>query len=219
MLRKYNKFKLIKSLSKINTNNIPLIDKLKILYRPIICPYDDILEIIEGNENFLDIGCGNGQFLYLINEFLKPSFISGIEISDKLVKQANEILSNNENIFPKIDIIKYNGEEIPPQIKNVDVITCIDVIHHIPKQKQIDYINNLFKSIPENTILIIKDIEGKSILKYFNRLHDLILSKTKGYEMKSSVIIEILKQQGFKIVDYYHRTMLLYPHFIIVALK
>lgn len=47
---------------KTKSNNLGFIDKLKVVYRPLICPFDKLLNYIENNDSVFDIGCGSGQF-------------------------------------------------------------------------------------------------------------------------------------------------------------
>jgi len=63
-------------------------DTLKIRYRPYICPFDFIFKTASESESVFDIGCGNGQLIFLIDAFSgKKKYLKGIEISDKLVEQ------------------------------------------------------------------------------------------------------------------------------------
>ena len=49
-------------------NNASILDKLKIVYRPYICPFDDLIATCQDSETILDIGCGSGQFILLLSK-------------------------------------------------------------------------------------------------------------------------------------------------------
>ena len=68
-----------------------IISRLKISYRPYICPFKELLEDLPEGQKVFDIGCGSGMFLSLVAEFRNPKAIAGIEIDQKLINNANQI--------------------------------------------------------------------------------------------------------------------------------
>ena len=103
--------------------------KIKTVYRPYICPFDDILNSLPNNLSLFDVGCGSGSFLSIINEFKSPSKLAGVEISNDLVENAKSLFKS-KNI--QTDIYKYDGTNIPEQLNEYDYVSMIDVFHHIP---------------------------------------------------------------------------------------
>ena len=89
-----------------------LLDRLKLHYRPLICPYISLINMVQDGQRVGDIGCGSGQFLLLLSAFAKPSFLYGIEISGKLISNAKELLPG---IGPdKLQLETYDGINFPP---------------------------------------------------------------------------------------------------------
>jgi len=62
-------------------NHASKIDKLKIIYRPYICPFIDLINECKDSKSIIDIGSGSGQFLLLLSKYTKAMNLGGIEIS------------------------------------------------------------------------------------------------------------------------------------------
>jgi len=172
------------------------ISKLKISYRPYICPFDDVLKEVGMNKSIFDIGCGSGMFLCLCAEFLSPKKLGGIEISNKLVSNARTILSGYK---VPVTIKTYDGKFVPDNIKDYDTVTLIDVLHHIPTDLQLNFLVDLIGKLSNGTKLIIKDIDLDSKFVIFNKLHDKIFSGEESMELSATSLKEILVEKGIKL--------------------
>lgn len=190
--------------------------KIKTVYRPYICPFDDILNYLPNNLSLFDIGCGSGSFLSIINEFKSPQKLAGVEISNDLVENARSLFKNKKT---PTDIYKYDGTNIPDQLNEYDYVSMIDVFHHIPKRQQSSFMKQLFQKMKPNATLIFKDINQASIFVYFNKLHDLLLSSEIGNEISIKNATQLLKEAGFKIESAKSKQMIVYPHYTIIAKK
>lgn len=216
-MSKYKSSDLVDFLKTTNIN-ASLLDKVKIQYRPYICPFDELLEEISTTDRVFDIGCGSGQFALLVAEFAKPLSISGIEIEEKLVKNAKQLLkSYNEQLEINFDL--FDGLKIPNSIKNSTIVFMIDVLHHIPEDRQISFLKSLYTQMTPGTKLVLKDINKTHPLSPFNKLHDLVLSGEIGHELSMKKTNEILLNLGFKKIKQSKRLMLLYPHFTLIMEK
>lgn len=194
------------------------IDKLKIAYRPLICPFDDLLEILPEKSSVFDIGCGSGMFLALVKQFKSPERLGGIEISDQLIENAKFVLGeeNEQNVY----LDTFDGKEIPDEIKSYDYVFMIDVFHHIPKVDQLDFLSQLFEKLKTGAVLVFKDIEGGSIFKYWNKVHDLLLAGEIGNEISSRKLKSFLDAiKHIEVIDFNKRQMFLYPHFTYLIKK
>jgi SAM-dependent methyltransferase len=193
------------------------IDSLKIKYRSLICPFISLIQKIEPGEKVGDVGCGSGQFLLLLSEFAQPSYLFGIEISSKLINNAQKLFSNlsGQNYF----FAEYDGKNFPTALGDMDTIFLIDVLHHVPKKSQEYFIKALVLTMKPGARLILKDINAGSPLVYFNKLHDLIFAREIGNEMSIATAIELLKANGLTIIEQEKRVMYVYPHYTIVAKK
>ncbi|WP_395053939.1 class I SAM-dependent methyltransferase [Flavobacterium sp.] len=203
---------------KTKSKDLSFIDKLKVVYRPIICPFDELLDFVEENDTVFDIGCGSGQFCALVAKFTTANDIYGIEISEKLVQNAKkvtkEFCSNK-----KLQFETFDGNTIPNLIENYSKIYLIDVLHHIPKNNQEDFLKEIYLKMSVGNKLIIKDIDADSMFVNFNKLHDLVFSKEIGNEIKMSDAKKLADKIGFKVLDTYTKRMFVYPHFFLILEK
>src|SRR5262249_50684508 len=149
-----------------------------------------LINMVEPGNRVGDIGCGSGQFFLLLSEFSKPSFLYGIEISDKLINNASELLSDLNGLELQLEL--YDGVNIPPLIGEMDIIFLIDVLHHVPKNNQHNFLNRIASLMKRGARLVIKDIEAANPLVIFNKLHDLVVSKEIGHELKSRDVVASL---------------------------
>lgn len=208
---------LVSHLKSKTLDSASFIDNIKIAYRPYVCPFDDLLNYLPENASVFDIGCGSGMLLSLIAVFKKPSKLGGCEINKQLVNNANAVLST-ENVNAKV--YYFDGDSIPEEINNFDFITMIDVLHHIPKDKQFDFLTQLVSLMHSGSELILKDIKGESILSYWNKIHDLLLAGEIGHELNSSMLKSFFKDElKMQVKSFTSRRMLLYPHFTLILKK
>ena len=203
--------KLVEYLKQNNSVQSGFIDSLKISYRPFICPFDDLLKAIPENSAVFDIGCGSGMFLSLVSAFRNPRKLGGIEISEGLIGNAKKLLNHSKKNY--VQLTTFDGKELPDFIADYDYIFMIDVYHHIPKDEQISFLQSLYERMSGGSFLIFKDIEGASILSYWNKIHDMLLSGEIGHEPKSNQLIKLMTSMGFEVVQAQKRRMWLYPHF------
>ena len=196
--------------------NLKGLNRLKTVYRSYICPFDQILNLIPPESKVFDIGCGSGSLLSLIDHFCKPEKLGGIEIDDVLVENAKLLLSSSP---VPVSVYKYDGITIPEEIKEYDIITMIDVFHHVPKSIQITFFDQLYQKMSKGSVLIYKDIDAESVFVYANKLHDMVLAGEIGNEWKAKDVAANLKKSGFACSGIIYKHMIFYPHYTIVATK
>lgn len=217
MKKHVSTFELAAYLKGKTLNSASFIDNLKIAYRPYICPFDDLLNYLPENASVFDIGCGSGMLLSLIASFKTPSKLGGCEISQQLVDNANAVLNTENN---SANVYHFDGESIPKAISRFDYITMIDVLHHIPKDKQFVFLKQLVDQMRSGSELILKDIQGESILSLWNKIHDLLLAGEIGHELNSKKLKVFFEDElKMQVKSYTSRRMLLYPHFTLILKK
>lgn len=207
---------LIQFLKNSEGRNLKGLNRLKTVYRPYICPFDQLLELIPLQSRVFDLGCGSGSLLSLIHHFRKPEKLGGIEISEVLVNNARQLLASAD--IP-VSIYKYDGVNIPAEIADYNVVTMIDVFHHIPKDIQPDFFKQLYDKMPAKSILVFKDIDAASPFVYTNKLHDMLLAGEIGNEWSAGKLAAKLKESGFECSPTQYKHMLVYPHYTILARK
>jgi ubiquinone/menaquinone biosynthesis C-methylase UbiE len=214
-MNSFSSRELVRILKKNKSKGTSL-DKLKIYYRPYICPFSELLTYAQEKDIILDIGCGNGQFIYLLAEIVRPQRIIGVDISDKALSQAKEYLSIIDTPY---SLLKYDGLNFPEIFKKVSLIYLTDVLHHISYLDQKEFLSQIFCKMERGSRLIIKDINASSWLVHANKLHDRILNGEKSNEISLAELLEYLRTVGFYVENFYRIRLLWYPHYIVVADK
>ena len=202
---------------KMKFKGAGFIDSLKIKYRSLICPFISLIKMVKPGEKAGDVGCGSGQFLLLLTEFAQPSYLYGIEISKKLIDNAHSLFSS----LPKeqYHFEEYDGIHFPTKLAELDIIYLIDVLHHVPKLQQENFIRDLALTMKPGARLVLKDINGGNPLVYFNKMHDLVFAREIGNEISFEKAKSLLIQNKLNIIEQKKRTMYVYPHYTIVAGK
>jgi ubiquinone/menaquinone biosynthesis C-methylase UbiE len=93
-------------------------------------------------ETLLDVGCGNGAFLYLI-EKQKRLHSVGLEKSETAIKMA----------LTKSNIIKGSIKNIPYEENSFDIVSSLEVLEHLPIKSFETAISEL-QRVAKNYLLI-----------------------------------------------------------------
>jgi cyclopropane fatty-acyl-phospholipid synthase-like methyltransferase len=214
-----NAKQLVAYLQTLVPHGMKWLDKVKVVYRPYICPLDELLNMVPEQSWVFDIGCGNGSFLALAAHFRSPQKLGGIEINETLVTNANAVLKNTFTTTA-VDVKLYDGLNIPDFIKDYDHLFMTDVFHHIPPAVQQSVIAQLYAKMKSNAVFVMKDIDrGKWPWFYFNKLHDWVAAGEIGNEISSEQMEKLLKDAGFTVKSYSYKRMIWYPHYTFVCVK
>tara|TARA_Y200000002_G_C22650047_1_gene650947 strand:+ start:274 stop:984 length:711 start_codon:yes stop_codon:yes gene_type:complete len=95
--------------------------------------FNFIKEKIDKQNHHLDIGCGSGTFLSILNN----KFSAGIDVSEKQISYANKNYSTETKKFLQFDKV------IPFKDNSFDSVSMIELIEHLSG----DEIANLFQQI------------------------------------------------------------------------
>jgi SAM-dependent methyltransferase len=192
--------------------------KIKIKYRPFVCPFNELLSYAKPTDAVYDIGCGSGQFAALIANFTDVKTIKGIEVDEHLVRNAAQLNTRFEK-DKNISFSYFSGSEIPADIKNYDLIYMVDVYHHIPRDIRENFMKQIYDQMKPGARLMLKDIDGGSPLIPFNKLHDLIFAQELSHEISFTSALQLLTSLGFKITEARKKNVFVYPHYFILAEK
>lgn len=189
------------------------IEHLKIL-RPLICPFGRILYCIKDteNKNFLDIGCGDCSFLFLVKKYKNFGKLSGIDI--KITQKTIDTCNKNNIKIYKSDSFSVLGDN------KYDVVSIIDVLHHVERHKRLEFINNALDLVRPGGQLIIKDMNNRPFFHAFmNRIHDLIFARQFINYISSNELENYIKSNGFSVLNAGKIIMFVYSHYWIFSKK
>ncbi len=207
---------LLKYLKSLNFGS-GVLDRLKIIYRPVVCPFAELISLVNAGEKVGDVGCGSGQFCLLLSRFASPSAVYGIEINERLVSNAESLFKKYGSANFQFEL--FDGIHFPDKIGEMDIIFLNDVLHHVPKNAQERFIRDLIKKMKPGARFVLKDIDGGKPLVYMNKLHDLIFAGEIGNELTSSKAKEWLENNNLIITEFEKKKMYVYHHYTIVAQK
>ena len=143
-------------------------------YRPLICPFEELLSIVPSNVDILDIGCGNGLWLYLLQRFKSPYRVVGVDSNDLAIKAARKVFSRTHQ---PITFITASDPIAWPE-ETFDIVTLIDVLHHIPSESQQQFFHHVTLKVKPGGSLLYKDMCKRPAWRAFcNQLHDLMLAR------------------------------------------
>jgi len=185
---------------------------IKNRYRPYVCPLVEIIEQIPDGASVFDVGCGSGTLLYLGKQFRHAKKASGYDISPDAVEASAA--------FENVDVQLLSVDDPLPSFSGYDIVTMVDVLHHIPARKQFDFINKIIMNMDSGGEFLIADINAeKKVGVFLNRVHDLVLAREWVHPSTPEKVESILSKFDCEVI---HRTLhrtLWYPHFIIKVKK
>ncbi len=180
--------------------------KIYFKIRPLILPINDILKFIPSKSSILDLGCGKGLLVDHIQNF---KFYTGVDLNVK-----------HENVSQNIKFIRGDCTKfIFNDLKSFDTFLLIDLLHHIPRDKQTYFLNILIKKLKLGDTIIIKDIFPRGLIfKFWNSFHDLIISKQIINYFDFNYFQQSLNS-NILLVANYHKRVFLYDHYFLILQK
>lgn len=195
------------------------INKVKLYHklRSIICPFDKIIEIIPKKDGeLLDIGSGYGTFCFVLQKERPRMKITGIEPDKNRFNAANSRVVDSSSLkFICSDVMNFSTNT------RFDVITCLDLIHHISMKDHLIVLMKINELLKVNGFLIVKDMDEKPLYKYlWNYAHDYVMTTSiKMYYVPKREMIKLLEKNGFVIEYVNDIPNLLYAHYVIACKK
>jgi len=188
---------------------------LRQTYRPYICPFDIVVAAVPQNSRVFDVGCGEGLFLGLLAKAERISYGLGVDVSASSIAGA-EAMAGRADLTQQVQFCHVSGEvDWPTEL--FDAVTIVDVLHHIPGARKVDFLKECAKRVRPGGVLIYKDISPYPAWKAAaNRVHDLVLAREWINYLKAGAIINQMGDDGFALIRDERCDMLWYPHQLLV---
>lgn len=136
----------------------------------------------------LDVGCGTGIIVPILQRFFKNAKIVGIDISTEMIELAQKLYGNIAE-FKHKDFFEHRG--------NYDLIILFHNFYFFQLEKAINKIKNLLKE--KGTAVIVT--RGPSPFSYLHRFVNLKILRTSEYLYKPSDFQKIVKNAKWKLID------------------
>lgn len=104
-------------------------------------------------KNILELGSGDGRIMNELGKFHEDMTFVGIDISRPMINLAEQYKPKN------CTYIQSDGRTIPIN-KTIDLIYCVTVFQHIPKDAVEKYISEASKHLKRGGHLLFQFIEG-----------------------------------------------------------
>jgi 2-polyprenyl-3-methyl-5-hydroxy-6-metoxy-1,4-benzoquinol methylase len=143
------------------------------------------------NIDILDIGCGNGGFVYFLQSIgFKNTY--GIDISKEQVELAHKL--GIENVVQS-DAMEF----LRDRTETYDVIFARDLIEHFAKDEIFELLERVYSALKNNGLFIIQTPNGESpfgtLYRYGDFSHEVAFTR--------SSLNQILRVAGFGNTEFY----------------
>jgi len=143
------------------------------------------------NARLLDIGCGNGGFVYFLQQ-LGYAMTEGVELSEEQV-EASRKLAIQQIVCADLTVYLSDKHEV------FDAIFARDVIEHFNKDEVLAIFSAVLKALKPNGVFIIQAPNGESPMSgrimYGDFTHELSFTK--------SSLNQIFLVSGFQAINCY----------------
>lgn len=145
-------------------------------------------------QKILDVGCGTGEILKSIKERYSFVQLYGLDISEEMLKQANDKLKGTATL------ILGDAENITLETNSFDLLLCTDSFYHYPNPQQA--ISEFYRVLKHGKFLLIADYWKPFPIR---QIMNLFISYSNEGDVKiysKKEIIEFLKRGGFQEITY-----------------
>lgn len=180
----------------------PLGRRLLMSYRPYICPLHRLLAQFPRGARVLDVGCGGGLMLVLLAAAGRVREGVGFDSNASMIRLASQVASAHG--LPLT--FEHRGVEAGLPEGAFDVISMIDVMHHVPPSAQPALLDALMQRVRPGGMLIYKDMcrhpRWRSLA---NRAHDLALARQWIHYLPIQAVDAKAREHG--LVEAHRETM------------
>lgn len=182
-------------------------------YRPYICPFHLLIDYVPAGATVLDVGCGSGLFLGLLTRCGRISRGVGFDSDPQAIAAAQMMSKRIENPGNAALTLEHRGVNDPWPEEMFDVVSLIDVMHHVPIPARRELVVQLCRHMRPGGRLIYKDIAPRPLWRaWANRLHDLTLARQwVSYESPQRVV-QWCAEEGLRLIASRRVNMLWYGH-------
>jgi len=182
--------------------------------RPYICPFDELLPYVPEGSSVLDIGCGSGLFLGLLAAAGAHIDGVGVDIGEAAISRAQLMA---ERLAVLGTSARLSFRKLPPESPvpagSFDVVSLVDVIHHVPPRIQKEFLETALSRVKPGGLFLYKDMCRRPLWRaYANRLHDLVMAREVIHYFPVEDVETCGRQAGFQLLVSKNIKRLWYGH-------
>jgi SAM-dependent methyltransferase len=193
----------------------PAIAKAMQHCRPYISPFELLLKAVPAGSRVLDIGCGGGLFLGLLAKTGRLGSGFGIDSSRPAIALANRMRTGLDNQ----GLVRFEARDAAAPLPEgqYDVVSLIDVMHHIPAASQRRVLNQAIDRVAPGGRFLYKDMVSRPFWRALaNRMHDLVIARQWICYLPLERVTEWATVRGCVVIEKRTVNMLWYGHEMIV---
>tara|TARA_B100000700_G_scaffold308508_1_gene386312 strand:+ start:1521 stop:2582 length:1062 start_codon:yes stop_codon:yes gene_type:complete len=103
----------------------------------------------------LDIATGTGRTLQQIQSAIPEVELHGLDLSGSYLKQASKYLSSRSGDI--VQLTKANAENVPFPSNNFQGLTCVFLLHELPREARQNVINECFRLLEPGGTFVLAD--------------------------------------------------------------
>tara|TARA_Y100001968_G_scaffold41189_1_gene31282 strand:- start:2853 stop:3914 length:1062 start_codon:yes stop_codon:yes gene_type:complete len=103
----------------------------------------------------LDVATGTGRTLQQIRSALPEVELFGLDLSGAYLKQASKYLSSRKGEM--VQLTKANAEKMPYESNSMNGITCVFLLHELPREARQNVINECYRILEPGGVFILAD--------------------------------------------------------------
>lgn len=192
--------------------------RLMATYRAYICPLHEVILEVPPQSSVLDVGCGHGLLLNLLARLGRIRKGHGFDVAGAAIKVARQVADRHA----LSGVVGFEHRSIAQGIPDAghDVVTVIDVLHHVPDAHKADFVRALCQVVPPGGRLVIKDMVVRPRWRAAaNRLHDLVMARQWVDHVESDTVETWAKEVGMNVLRRDRFNTWWYGHWLLVLGK
>jgi 2-polyprenyl-3-methyl-5-hydroxy-6-metoxy-1,4-benzoquinol methylase len=187
-------------------------------YRPAICPLDRVLDQVPPESRVLDVGCGAGLVLLLLAKHGRITSGFGFDVSESAIEAARSAAQR----AGVSDLVQFEARAVEAGLPHTDadVVTAVDVLHHIPPAFQREFVLALLERVPRGGRLVLKDMCARPTWRALaNNLHDLVMARQWVHHVAPESVIEWARNSGVRVIHKREASTLWYGHWLVTFVR
>tara|TARA_Y100001968_G_scaffold149002_1_gene136242 strand:- start:1421 stop:2485 length:1065 start_codon:yes stop_codon:yes gene_type:complete len=150
----------------------------------------------------LDVATGTGRTLQQIRSALPEVELFGLDLSGSYLKQASKYLSTRKGEM--VQLVKGNAEDMAFQSNSMQGITCVFLLHELPRSARQNVINECFRVLEPGGIFVLADsIQMSDSPKFTPVMENFhkVFHEPFYYDYIQDDIESRLRQSGFESIS------------------
>jgi len=171
-----------------------------------------VLETLNGDEDILDLGCGNGWFARELAERGHRGPYLGVDFSLPLLQDAESNAEGYSAKFMEVDLTQLSAfRDQLVETGHWSLITSFATLHHIPSREiRLDILRTIHRLLKPNGLFIFSNWQFLNSEKLKSRIHDWSKADLSSSDVDPNDYLLDWRSggDGFRYVHYFDETEL-----------